>query len=140
VTPTPIATSLDLAEAAAFLGLHPDTLRERAASGKIPGAKVGKQWRFLEADLIAYFRSQYRGPACQSSSVAKSGTSTSAVDAVAAFDALLALPTGKSRSDSMTNLRLVYGSKSKRAGSSGKRSLPGSKSARATRAKSAPSD
>jgi len=51
VTPTPHAASLDLTEAAAFLGLHPDTLRERAAEGKIPGAKLGKEWRFLDVDL-----------------------------------------------------------------------------------------
>lgn len=135
-----LATSLDLIDAAAFLGVHPDTLRERAAAGEIPGAKIGKEWRFLEADLVDYFRSHYRkGAACRSSSAETSGTSTFAVDAAAEFDALLALPTGKSRKDSMTNLQLVYGSKNKPAGNSGKHSRRGSRRVRATRVKSAPS-
>jgi hypothetical protein len=47
-------------EAAAFVGLHPDTLRERAASAIIPGAKTGKEWRFLDIDLVAYVRGRYR--------------------------------------------------------------------------------
>jgi len=130
--------TLTLSEAAAFLGLHPDTLKERAAAREIPGAKIGKEWRFLEADLVDFFRSQYRkGAACQSSSAETSGISTSAVDAAEEFDALLALPTGKSRKDSMMNLQLVYGGKSKLGTNSGKRSRHGSKRARATRAKSA---
>lgn len=43
--------TVDLAAAAAFLGIHPDTLRERAAAGTVRGAKVGRGWRFLESDL-----------------------------------------------------------------------------------------
>lgn len=58
MTPTPVATSLDLQEAAAFLGIHADTLRERAAAGIIPGAKIGKEWRFLDVDLAAWLRLQ----------------------------------------------------------------------------------
>lgn len=140
---TPLATSLDLCEAADFLGLHRDTLRERAAAGIIPGAKIGKTWRFLEADLVDYFRSHYRKgeeQGCPSSNAGTSGISTSAVAAAEEFDALLALPTGKSRRDSMTNLQLVYGGKSKAGGNSGKRSRLGRKRAHATRAKSGPSD
>lgn len=53
---TPAASSLGLEEAARFLGMHRDTLRERAAAGIIPGAKIGKSWRFLDADLAAYLR------------------------------------------------------------------------------------
>ena len=37
--------------AAELLGIHPDTLQERAASGEIPGAKIGKSWIFLEPVL-----------------------------------------------------------------------------------------
>lgn len=51
--------SLDLKKAAAFLGLHPTTLRGRAKAKKIPGAKLGKEWRFLLEDLTIYLRSQY---------------------------------------------------------------------------------
>lgn len=32
--------SLDIKEAADFLGLHPDTLQARAKTGVIPGAKI----------------------------------------------------------------------------------------------------
>jgi excisionase family DNA binding protein len=85
VTPTPTAASLNLAEAAAFLGIHGDTLRERAASGIIPGAKIGKEWRFLDVDLAKYLREQY---ACHSTNnlEVKSGTSTLATAASALDD------------------------------------------------------
>lgn len=43
--------TLSLIEAAAKLGLHPDTLRDRAARGMVRGAKIGRGWRFLESDL-----------------------------------------------------------------------------------------
>lgn len=51
--------SLDLKSAANFLGLHPNTLQTRAKAGEIPGAKIGKEWRFLDIDLAEYMRSQY---------------------------------------------------------------------------------
>ena len=36
--------TLDLHQAAAFLKIHKETLRRKAASGEIPGAKPGKSW------------------------------------------------------------------------------------------------
>jgi len=51
--------TFDLQQAAAFLGLHPVTLQQRAKAGLIPGAKIGKEWRFLDVDLVAYLRAQY---------------------------------------------------------------------------------
>ena len=57
---TPTESSLDAEEAAAFLGMHADTLRERAAKGIIPGAKVGKEWRFLVSDLAAHLRAHWQ--------------------------------------------------------------------------------
>ena len=51
--------TLDLKEAAAFLKMHPQTLRSKAVSGEIPGAKPGKKWVFIEEDLVEYVRSQY---------------------------------------------------------------------------------
>ena len=45
--------TLSLQEAAAFLHVHPETLREAARAGRIPGAKVGRAWVFLENDLAA---------------------------------------------------------------------------------------
>lgn len=53
-------TSLNLDEAAEFLGLHPDTLQQRAKAKLIPGNKEGKEWRFYDVDLIEYVRSQYQ--------------------------------------------------------------------------------
>lgn len=40
--------TMNLESAAEFLGLHPDTLQARAKSGQIPGAKIGKEWRFIK--------------------------------------------------------------------------------------------
>ena len=51
--------TFDLQEAARFLGIHPHTLQARAKAGIIPGAKLGKEWRFIDDDLVGYLRSQY---------------------------------------------------------------------------------
>jgi excisionase family DNA binding protein len=100
---------LDLSAAAEFLGLHPHTLQERARAGVIPGAKVGKAWRFLDVDLAAYLRANY--PAnkpeeapCRSTRSAGRGTSTSST-ADAELESLLGLPIRGRRSDSTTNSR-----------------------------------
>jgi len=58
-------STLNLNEAANFLGIHKETLRQRATNGEIPGAKVGKCWRFLEIDLVTYLRSLYSDEASQ---------------------------------------------------------------------------
>jgi len=105
---TGAATSLDIDEAAAFLGLHPSTLQERARAGAIPGAKIGKEWRFLDVDLAAYLRAQYPanqtqkpGKSCHFTVEAKSGGSASRTRA-SGLDDLLGLPTAKPRSASTT--------------------------------------
>ena len=54
--------SLTLPQAAAFLKIHPEELRQRAKAGLIPGAKVGRAWVFLQDDLAAYLRSLYSRP------------------------------------------------------------------------------
>ena len=41
--------TIDIAAAAAFLGLHPHTLQARAKAGEIPGAKVGNAGPCLAA-------------------------------------------------------------------------------------------
>jgi excisionase family DNA binding protein len=51
--------TLDLNEAARFLKMHPQTVRRLAKAGVLPGAKPGKLWCFLEADLADYLRSLY---------------------------------------------------------------------------------
>jgi excisionase family DNA binding protein len=51
--------TLDVAEAASYLKMHPATLMSKARQGVIPGAKPGKRWVFLRPDLDAYVRSSY---------------------------------------------------------------------------------
>jgi excisionase family DNA binding protein len=107
--------TLPLKDAAEFLGLHPETLRERAKAGKIPGAKIGKAWRFLPADLTAYFRSQCRSTVALE---VRSGGSTCGTLAAEELDALLERATKKRPNESTTSLRLVSGQLRKRAGNS----------------------
>ena len=54
-----IMKTLTLPEAAAFLQMNPESLRQRVKAGAIPGAKPGKCWVFVEEDLVAYLRSLY---------------------------------------------------------------------------------
>ena len=42
---------LTLDEAAAYLRVHPRTLRVKASAGAVPGAKIGKVWRFHRRQL-----------------------------------------------------------------------------------------
>lgn len=42
---------LTTTEAAAFLRLHPVTLRDKARAKEIPAVRVGGQWRFEEVVL-----------------------------------------------------------------------------------------
>jgi hypothetical protein len=75
--------SLGLHEAAAFLRMHPEEVRRRARLGLLPGAKPGKRWVFIEADLADYLRSLYspprqalvgdRGTSCQSTNAEARG-------------------------------------------------------------------
>jgi len=51
--------TLSLPEAAAFLHCHPEWARQQAKQGRIPGAKPGKSWVFIEEDLVAYLRGHY---------------------------------------------------------------------------------
>ena len=43
-------------EAAAYLRLHTRTVGRLLAQGKLPGVKVGRQWRLRRTDLDAYLR------------------------------------------------------------------------------------
>jgi excisionase family DNA binding protein len=58
--------TLDLKQAADYLKMHWQTLREKAKSGKILGAKIGKQWVFIKADLVSHIRSKYASPRSRS--------------------------------------------------------------------------
>ena len=50
---------LDKNEAATFLKMAPETLRRKAHAGEIPACKSGKNWVFVDVDLLLYIRSQY---------------------------------------------------------------------------------
>jgi excisionase family DNA binding protein len=52
--------TLNLEQAAALLHMHPYTVMQKVHAGKIPAAKPGKRWVFIEDDLTAYLRGQYR--------------------------------------------------------------------------------
>ena len=51
--------TLNLPEAAGLLRMHAESLCQKTRQGRIPGAKIGKRWVFLEEDLVQYLRSQY---------------------------------------------------------------------------------
>jgi excisionase family DNA binding protein len=51
--------TLNVEQAALFLGMHRVTVLEKARAGIIPGAKPGKRWTFVEDDLVAYLRGLY---------------------------------------------------------------------------------
>lgn len=62
--------TLDIIEAANFLKCGEDTVRELAAAGDMPSAKVGRAWVFVDVDLIDWLRSQYKS--CHSINEVKS--------------------------------------------------------------------
>jgi hypothetical protein len=98
--------TLNLEQAAKFLKLHPEELRRRAKVGRVPAAKVGKCWVFLESDLADYLRSLYASPrqalrvvsgkefeTCHSINAVLRGGSGSPHQPGSLLDALLAQPT-----------------------------------------------
>lgn len=83
-------STLLLPDAAKFLGLHPNTVQERAKRGMIPGAaKPGKRWVFLEDGLREYIHSL---SPCRSTGSVKRGMSILPRQE-ADLDAVLGLPT-----------------------------------------------
>jgi len=50
----------DIHEAADFLKIDRTTALELAATGALPGAKVGRAWVFMEDELVAYLRDATR--------------------------------------------------------------------------------
>ena len=106
--------TLTLSEAAEFLKVHPQTLRQRAKSGEIPGAKVGRSWVFLEEDLVRVIRARYSGtgrasvntgdfPCSTDAQIAKNTGAVSPAQTERRYEDLLALPSEKTRRSSKTN-------------------------------------
>jgi excisionase family DNA binding protein len=98
---------LTLRGAADLLKVHPNTVRTHARRRLIPATKVGRDWRFLEADLIAWIRSAYSdrtglppdpddiGAIWHSGHVQSFAMPVSQVLAERSLDALLARPAGQ---------------------------------------------
>ncbi|MGC8529627.1 MAG: helix-turn-helix domain-containing protein [Leptospirillia bacterium] len=103
---------LTLPQAAAFLQFHPNWVRKEAKAGRIPGRKIGREWRFLEEDLVVFIRSGYsesrQAPlvevsSCQSSKGAAFGGSISRHRAESALDARLKRKSGNKHRNSTTD-------------------------------------
>ena len=47
---------MDISEAASYLNIKKGTLYRLAKTGRIPGTKIGGQWRFKRERLDALFR------------------------------------------------------------------------------------
>lgn len=45
---------MTLEQTAEYLHLHPVTLRDKARKGEIPAAKIGREWRFSRAQVLAW--------------------------------------------------------------------------------------
>ena len=65
--------TLNLSQASNFLHVSERVLADMARSGKVPVAKVGAAWVFLESDLISWLRGKY---AWHSSGAENGGTTT----------------------------------------------------------------
>jgi excisionase family DNA binding protein len=50
--------TLCLEQAAQLLHISEDCLLRKARAGKVPGAKIGRRWVFVRADLIELIRTQ----------------------------------------------------------------------------------
>lgn len=107
--------TLDLKQASEFLMMHPEEVRKRAKQGKLPGAKVGRAWVFIDDDLASFIRANYSYPRqalevtvrkenqlCHSTNAEKPGGSASLRHQESELDALLKQHRGKKRSISTT--------------------------------------
>lgn len=107
--------TLSLSEAAAFLKMHPEEVRRRTKMGRIPGAKAGRAWVFIDDDLAAFLRSMYgktmqslrvnlgESISCQFENVATSGGSTSSHQTANEYAELLRPTTKPKRKNSTTS-------------------------------------
>lgn len=54
--------TIGVQEAARLLRMSAGTVMRRARAGLIPGARIGRQWVFIKADLLDTIRQSYRKP------------------------------------------------------------------------------
>ncbi|WP_404813717.1 helix-turn-helix domain-containing protein [Acidithiobacillus albertensis] len=121
-----MAKTLDLEGAARFLHLSKEELRRRAKAGRIPAAKPGKRWVFLEDALAEYLRAQYAVPwqAASSFSVLNEEAPICCTNVVTSTGSTLRHPTA-----SGLDVRLAQRTKAKpRSCTTGSRAKPGDRS------------
>lgn len=54
-------TLLDVRQLSRLLNVSRETLYREVRAGRIPGTKIGNQWRFSEPEVIAWFQSRCAG-------------------------------------------------------------------------------
>ena len=73
--------TLGLLGAAAFLHMSPNTLRKRAAAGKVPAYKPGKSWVFLLDELVSHLKASRRCHSIAAPTLRTTGFGFSSTDA-----------------------------------------------------------
>ena len=73
--------TLGLASAAAFLHMSPNTLRKRAATGRVPAYKPGKSWVFLLDELVSHLKASRRCHSIAAPTLRTTGFGFSSTDA-----------------------------------------------------------
>jgi len=65
---------IDADEVGKLLGLHPKTVQQMARSGRMPGIRVGKFWRFRKSQIDRWLHSEVNcaGYACRQNEEDKS--------------------------------------------------------------------
>lgn len=106
------APTTNAAGAAEILGCHRETVLDKARKGEIPGAKIGRRWVFVVADLVAAIRARYpdvesqpnEAPRWNSRDAADKASTTSASPRRTdrEYTAALGLPTRSRRRNSRT--------------------------------------
>jgi excisionase family DNA binding protein len=111
-------TTLNAQEAAAFLRVHYNTITIWAKQGKIPGRKVGNQWRFIREHLADWISGNYTeqqapkervelriigGTKCQSTKEVPRGGSILERQTASTYNSLLGLKTDNKRKNSTTD-------------------------------------
>jgi excisionase family DNA binding protein len=102
--------TLTLVQVAELLQVNPETVRRHAQAGKIPCAKMGSKWVFIEQDIAQHLRNQYpiaegvvqvvdndEDSLCQFTYEATSGGQNSPHQTELEYNALLGLKTNKTR-------------------------------------------
>ena len=98
-----ITNSWDVKTASEWLGMTPNALREKAKAGKVPGFKVGKEWRFLELDLLEFVRGQYKSCHSSNAKTRRTGGSISSRPMARELESLLARTIGGKPKNTTTN-------------------------------------